>query len=58
MKPLSQHIQETLNNESLKEAFNEKLVDEELDALTRVSPQNKVKKKPTKSLVDSAVSGK
>nr|WP_294927757.1 hypothetical protein [uncultured Flavobacterium sp.] len=58
MKPLSQHIQETLNNESLKEAFNEKLVDEELDALTRVSPATKVERKDGKSLVDIAVSGK
>lgn len=57
MKPLSQHIQETLNHESLKEAFTEKLVDEELDALTRVSPEDIEEKKPTKSLVDTAVGG-
>jgi len=57
MKPLSKHIQETLNNESLKEAFNEKLVDEELDALTRTAPATKVEKKDGKSLVDTAVGG-
>jgi hypothetical protein len=57
MKPLSQHIQENLNSESLKEVFTEKLVDEELDALNRVSPADKVEKKPTKSLVDLTVGG-
>lgn len=55
MKPLSQHIQENLNSESLKETFTEKLVDEELDALTRVAPAEKIDNKPTKSLVDTAV---
>lgn len=58
MKPLSQHIQETLNNESLKEAFEVKLVDEELDALTRVSPATNFQKKSTKSLLDTAVGAK
>lgn len=57
MKSLSQHIQENLNNEPLKEVFTGKHVDEELDALTRVSPKNDVEKKPTKSLVDTAIGG-
>lgn len=57
MKSLSQHVQETLNNESLKEAFEEKFVDEELDALTRVSPATKVEKKDGKSLEDIAIGG-
>jgi hypothetical protein len=55
MKPLSQQIQETLNIESSKEVFTEKIVYEELDALTRVAPENIVEKKPMKSLVDTAV---
>lgn len=55
MKPLSQHIHEKLNNESLKETFVEKLVEEELDALNRISPENNQPKTPTKSLVDSAM---
>lgn len=58
MKPLSQHIQETLCNESLREVFVEKLLDEELDALTRTAPVEKVDKKSSKSLVDSTISGK
>jgi hypothetical protein len=58
MKPLSKHIKETLNNESLKEVFTEKLVDEELDTLTRLSPSTKVEKKETKSFLDTAVGGK
>lgn len=47
MKPLSQHIQETLNSESLKQAFTEKLVDEELDTLTRVSIATTVDREQT-----------
>nr|WP_315219777.1 hypothetical protein [uncultured Flavobacterium sp.] len=58
MKPLSQHIQETLFDESLKEAFNEKLVDEELDALTRIAPAENVPKADTSSFVDKTISGK
>ena len=57
MKPLSQHIQENLNSESSKEVFREKLVDEELDALTRVAPATTVDTKQTTSLVDTMVSG-
>lgn len=58
MKPLSQYIQETLNNESLKEVFVEKLIDEELDALTRTAPAEKVSKANLSSLVDKTISGK
>jgi hypothetical protein len=58
MKPLSQHIQETFSSHSLKEVFTEKLIDEELDALTRVAPVKKVSKADTNSLVDSTISGK
>jgi len=57
MKPLSQHIQENLKNATLEEVFTEQLVDEELDALTRVAPENTEEKKPTKSLVDTVVGG-
>ncbi|WP_161595790.1 hypothetical protein [Flavobacterium pectinovorum] len=58
MKPLSQHIQETFNNESLKEAFEEKLVDEELDALNRTAFAIEVPKADKSSLVDKTISGK
>lgn len=58
MKPLSQHIQETLSNESLKEAFVDKLVEEELDALNRTAPAKKVTKADTGSLIDKTISGK
>ena len=58
MKPLSQHIQETFNNESSKEVFIEKLVDEELDALNRTAPAEKVPKADSSSLVDKTISGK
>lgn len=58
MKPLSQHIQETFNNELLKEVFVEKLVDEELDALNRTAPAEKVTKADSSSLVDKSISGK
>lgn len=57
MKPLSKHIQYTLNNESLKEVFTQKLIDEKLDALNRISPQSKIDKSQTKSLIDSAING-
>lgn len=57
MKPLSQHIQENLNAESLKESFTEKLVDDELDALNRVAPVTTADEKPAKSAVDTAVCG-
>ena len=58
MKPFSQHIQETFNNESSKEVFTEKLVDEELDALNRTAPAEKVPKADSSSLVDKTISGK
>jgi len=58
MKPLSKHIKETLNNEPLKKVFTEKLVDEELDSLTRMRPATKVEKKETKSFLDTAVGSK
>jgi hypothetical protein len=58
MKPLSKHIQETLTSNSLKGVFVEKLVDEELDALTRAAPSEKVAKSNTSSLLDSVVSEK
>jgi hypothetical protein len=58
MKPLSKHIQETFNNESAKEVFVEKLVDEELDALNRTAPAEKVPRSNTSSLVDKTISGK
>lgn len=58
MKPLSQHIQETLSSQSLKEIFIEKLIDEELNALNRVAPAEKISKVDTNSLVDSSISGK
>ena len=57
MKPLSQHIQEKLNTESLKESFIKNLVEEELDALTRIAPAEKVKEN-TSSLADASVSEK
>lgn len=57
MKPLSQHIQENLNAESLKESFTEKLVDEELEALTRAVPAEKEERVSTTSLVDTMVGG-
>lgn len=40
MKPLSQHIQETLYDESLKEVFVEKLVEEDLSDLMRTGTQD------------------
>lgn len=58
MKPLSKHIQETFNNESSKEIFVEKLVDEELDALNRTAPAEKVPRADTSSFVDKTISGK
>jgi len=58
MKPLSQHIQETLNNESLKQVLIENLVDEELRDLKRVAPANKVSKGSETSFVDKMVGGK
>lgn len=58
MKPLSKHIQKTFNNESLKGFFVEKLVDEELDALNRMAPAEKVTNANTSSLVDLVVSRK
>lgn len=57
MKSLSQHIQETLTSNTLKEVFVEKLVDEELDALTRAAPSEKAPKSNTSSLLDSVVHG-
>ncbi|WP_255473793.1 hypothetical protein [Flavobacterium sp. LC2016-23] len=41
MKPLSKYIQEKLSNESLKEAFREKFIEEELDALNRTAQLSK-----------------
>ncbi len=58
MKPLSKHIQETLNNEPLKGSFKDKFIEEELDALTRASPVEKTPKAETSSLVDKTISGK
>lgn len=58
MKPLSQHIQETFSNESTKEVFVEKLVDEELDALNRTAPAEKVPRADTSSLLDKTIIGK
>lgn len=58
MKPLSKHIQDTFNNESVKEVFVEKLVDEELDALNRTAPAEKVHRVERSSLVDKTISGK
>lgn len=57
MKPLSQHIQENLDAESLKESFTEKLVDEELESLTRAVPAEKEERVSTTSLVDTIVGG-
>jgi hypothetical protein len=58
MKPLSKHIKETFNNGSSKGAFVEKLVDEELDALNRTAPAEKVPRADTSSFVDKTISGK
>lgn len=58
MKPLSKHIQEKFDIQSLKEDFKEKLVDEELDALTRIAPAKDDSKRDSSSFVDRAVSGK